>query len=78
MKPNVGLELLTLKWSQKLAFNLISHTLCVSSSRVRCLVGRGLGGPGGGYQGEHVLHGALDMVHRQWILERTNTKIKLN
>ena len=28
-----------------------------------------LGEPGGGYYGGHVLHGALGVVHKQWILE---------
>lgn len=38
-------------------------------------VGR-LGEPGVGYYGEHVLHGALGVVHKQWVLE--HWKIKLN
>ena len=29
----------------------------------------GLGEPGGGYYGGYVLHGALGVVHKQWILE---------
>ena len=28
-----------------------------------------LGEPGGVYYGGHVLHGALGVVHKQWILE---------
>ena len=31
--------------------------------------GVGLGEPGGGYYGGHVLHGALGVVHKQLILE---------
>lgn len=27
--------------------------------------GRGLGEPGGGYYGGHILHGALGMMHKQ-------------
>ena len=31
--------------------------------------GRGLGEPGDGYYGGHILHEALGVVHKQWILE---------
>ena len=59
-------------WSREVNWGILEEEmnherLWALRNKLRVLEGRrwGLGEPGGGYYGGHVLHGALGVVHKQ-------------